>query len=75
MPEIIKKKIQKEARRYHVDEQDLQAAVNVLHLESNQQMFDAELHRENIGQVNQNLWQAAMRVQEFISNHVNEPNN
>lgn len=74
MPTLIKKKIQKEARRYHVDEHDLLAAVNVLHLESNNQMFDANLRREDIKQVDQNLWQAAMRVQEYISSYVNEPN-
>lgn len=74
MPALIKKKIQKEARRYRVDEHDLQAAVNVLHLESNDQMFDANLRREDIKQVDQNLWQAAMRVQEYISSHMNEPN-
>lgn len=75
MPKIIKKKIQKEARRYYVDEDDLIVAVNVINLESSNQIFDAELNREDIKKPNQNLWQAALRVQEFINVYNQEGDN
>lgn len=67
MPEIIQKKINREARRFRVDKKDLAIAVTVIDYESKSQLFDAEVKRNDIAQPSSDLWSAALRVQEFIN--------
>lgn len=67
MPKIIQKKISREAKRSHVDKDDLAIAVSVVNYESSNQQFDADFARSNIKHSTPELWSAALRVQEFIN--------
>lgn len=67
MPEVIQKKINREARRFRVDKDDLAIAVTVMDHESSNQLFDAEVKREEIKQSSTDLWSAALRVKQFIN--------
>ena len=70
MPKILDKKIQREARRYKVDEEDLRIAVNVINYEATNNIFDADLRREDIKHLSRDLWTAALRVQEYIKEYI-----